>query len=43
MVQGQRIKPNSEEFMARETSVIEVINETPVGDAGYSVRYLARL
>jgi hypothetical protein len=29
--------------MARETSVIEVINETPVGVAGYSVRHLEGL
>jgi hypothetical protein len=40
---GTKIKPNSEEFMARETSVIDVINETLVGVAGYSVRHLAGL
>jgi hypothetical protein len=41
MVQGYRIEPNSEKFMASETSVIEVINETLVGVARYSVRHLA--
>ena len=43
MDQGQGIKPNSEEFMAREASVIEVINETLVGVDGYSVRHTAGL